>query len=258
MKYDDIPGVVIHPIPPEACGSLRFEVLPAVEPTGDVARAIDLMWEDLKRARARLHDGPILLVDRKAMESGRLVVRRGTYKTLATAAHVGMDVYALGVQGVLTGRDEDGDECVLMGRRSSQVRMYAGMWENAPSGTVTPPSLPLDGGADAVDWAHVITALRQEGFEELGLDVSSSRVSWLALLVDEAARSIDVVLKLEFERRVRSRVGSCQDDGCERWEYAESGWVPRTKLLEWAERERGAFGVSPPTRALVRWMDSGG
>ncbi len=263
VRYGDIPGITIHPVQPESGGTLRIEILPAMEPSGDATLEIDRLWEEMKQAlppasslregelertQPRLFDGPILLADHCEMEWGRLVVRRESYKTLATAERVGADVYALGVQGLVIARDDDGDACVLLGRRSGEVRMYPGMWENAPSGSVPPPGE----NESSVGIEYLAKVLRDEGLEELGVDLDGSTLSCVALLEDRAARSIDVVLRVEASERVRSAMVGCRLQDCGAWEYAETAWSPIGDACAWAERD--ARGVSPPTRGLLRWL----
>ena len=151
IVYPDIPTITIHPL--EAGASPRFELLPALNPPPPIAAAIDHLWEELRRTNPRLHDGPILLTSPedcattvrflRTVVPGNptptpFVARRASYKTLATAADVGLDVRALGVQALLTAHDKSGVEHLLLGRRGSETRIYQGLWENAPSGTISP------------------------------------------------------------------------------------------------------------------------
>jgi hypothetical protein len=251
ITYPDIPGIQIHPLLPSSGAALRFDLLPPLNPPPSVAAAIDHLWDDLRRRNPRLHDGPILLADTGAgMTAHGLVARRATYKTLATAADVGMDVRALGVQGVVTARDAAGEEHLLLGRRGSEVRIYQGLWENAPSGTITPP--PAD--ESFIDWAHCTRTLLDEGIEETGLNLSAANMSWIALLDDPEARSLDVVLKLDMHQPIDPRATPCPADDTHRWEYAATAWTPLNQLATWATQN--AHAVSPPTRAVIRWISS--
>jgi hypothetical protein len=177
-----------------------------------------------------------------------LSARRATYKALATAAHVGIDVRALGVQGVITARDASGEEHLLLGRRGSDVRVYQGLWENAPSGTIKPPPESVS----SLDLAHFTSALMEEGLEELGLNLRSANISWIALLDDAEALSLDAVLKLEMHHPIDPRAAPCPADDTHRWEYAATAWTPIAQLPDWTERH--AHAISPPTRAVLRWL----
>ncbi len=291
ISSPDIPDIQIHPIPPESSGSLRFDLLPPIETPPDIALVIDRIWSDLREQNPRLHDGPILLAEYSratgspAALSGQpvrscntilppqsqlpptdtratgssplwaatsagfaLTARPATYKSLASAAHLGMDVRVLGVQALVLARDADSDEHLLLGRRGSEVRIYQGLWENAPSGSVPPP--PPD--AKFIDWPHFTRALLDEGIEETGLDLSAANCSWVALLDDAEARSLDVVLKLTMHQTIDPRAVPCPADDSHRWEYAATAWTPLATLGAWAEQN--AHAISPPTRALIRWL----
>lgn len=261
ISYPEIPTTTIHPISHGA--SPRIELLPAIDPPPPIAAAINNLWAELRRDNPRLHDGPILITDplhttlSRATGSPRfarahtglaLIARHATYKTLATAADVGMHVRALGVQGIVTARDASGEEHLLLGRRGSEVRIYQGLWENAPSGTLPPP-VP---GASLIDQSHFTQALLAEGIEELGLNLSAASISWLAMLDDAEARSLDVVLKLQMQQPIDPRATPCATDDTHPWEYAATQWTPLATLGAWAAQN--AHAISPPTLALIRWI----
>lgn len=254
-------GIRVWPVPPKTGGALRFEVKEMIEPTPVQAAAVDAMWEDLRQDNPRLYDGPVLLADRHSVKHGRLLCFRGSYKHLAVSAAAAAmkpanvtppPFLALGVQGLVVGKDADGDEVVLMGLRSSETRIYGGLWENAPSGTVPPP--PIE--QDYLDWPEVITALRAEGMEELGINLDAASVSWIAILEDRVAGSMDVVLRVELGRVDARRLPCPIHEG--RWEYVDAAWVPVKRLEAWIT---GGAAVSPPTRALfahLGWTEQAG
>lgn len=247
MQTED-QAVVIRTLEPGAHGSLRFEVAAPMQSSPQAAAVVEELWNTLRRENPRLFDGPVLLAEGAAKDGEEMVCRRATYKTLVTAHAAGLSVRALGVQGVLVGRDRAGDEHVLLGRRSSGTRIYGGQWENAPSGTIKPPVA----GAAAVDWPHIMAALHEEGLEELGLNLDASRVGWAALMDDPQAQSLDVVVRLEISGPIDPRrvPCACGDNG--RWEYSGAAWALTSGLGEWIARDPAA--VSPPTRALMRHL----
>jgi len=226
----------------------RFDILGPFEPDAATGAAIDRVWDQMRRENPRLYDGPVLLADREAVRAERLVCRRGGYKVLAAAAKLGLYVRALGVQGVVLAKDADAEECILLGRRGSETRIYAGMWENAPSGTVEPPRT----GGSFVDAADFSGALRAEGLEELGVDLTRVRERWIALLDDAQACSVDVVLRLDLPEPIDPRKTVCRVDDTNAWEYLDTAWVPTSRLKDWMSRSRDA--ISPPTIALFRFL----
>lgn len=246
--------ITLHPAPADAPGLPRFAVLPALDPPPAIAAAIDQLWADLRRANPRLFDGPILITDPlaellAARFSAGLAARRASYKTLATAAEVGMSVRALGVQGIVTARDGRGVEHLLLGRRSSDVRVYQGLWENAPSGTLPPPPP----GEASIGDAHFVRALLAEGIEEVGLDLNRAAMSFAALLDDAHAQSLDVVLRLAMDQPIDPRTLPCPSHDGGRWEYADTAWIALPDLPAWAAAN--AHAISPPTHALLGWLN---
>ncbi len=252
ISSHDTPGITIHPIPAAAAPSLRFTLPPPPPPPPPIASAIDLVWAELRQASPRLFDGPIVLTDTGAAVLGaapldKLPARRATYKTLATAADVGMTVRALGVQALVLARDAAGVEHILLGRRSSEVRKYPGLWENAPSGSVPPPPA----AEQSVSLPHLARTLIAEGIEELGLSLSAVDMTCIALLDDAEAASLDVVLRVNLPHPINPKSLPCPaTDG--RWEYADAAWVPVAQLKGWVESN--AHAISPPALAVLPCM----
>jgi hypothetical protein len=250
IQYPDIPGITVYPVGIEDVGRLRFEMAPSPVLPREAEAIIERVWEQMRREQPRLYDGPVLLTDPLDAHGGRIVVKRGTYKWLATANASSVAFRALGVQGVVVARDREGREHVLLGRRGSEVRMYPGLWENAPSGTVSGP----EPGEEIIGWPSVIRTLRAEGMEELGIDLHQASVQWIALLEDAEACSVDVVLRLTLMQNVEELRLPCAIYEGGRWEYVDAAWVWMSELGEWVEKQGHA--VSAPTRGLVRWMMS--
>ncbi|QOI99280.1 MAG: hypothetical protein HRU70_01755 [Phycisphaeraceae bacterium] len=191
----------------------------------------DAAWARACAANPRLHDGPLLAVVRA--EPGLIVCERSTYRSFVTGLAIGVPVKSLGVSGLLWTRDAGRIE-ILMGRRATGVRLYAGLWETAPRGSVRPP--PTSGSADLPPdfLAH---ELRQESLEELGLVPWGTAPSPIALVHDDHARSLDAVLAAEIQRDPAPAAAS--------WEYSHIQWMP------WESPSPiTPDTLSPPTRAL--------
>ncbi len=198
------------------------------------SRAAEALWRKMCAANPRLHDGPILAVNSVDLASARIECRRESYKRFVTARVVGEPIEAMGVTGIIirarAGRDE-----VLIGKRSANVRIYGGLWETAPRGTIEPPRR-----------SGSITLSVQELYEPLHREA------------DEELRNLGIVLPMNLACIVRDPVASSLDlcyscVWCERydktsdrsWEYDQLRWVPTRTLLR---RKH----LSPPTRALWR------
>lgn len=203
---------------------------------------IDRCWSELVAANPRLYDGPVLLVDRS--EPSVLHARAGRYRELATAAALGRSLRSIGVQGIVRGRDAAGDSYLLLGRRGGQTRIYGGLWENAPAGSLVPPEISVS----ELGLPDFAAALQAEGLEELGLDLSRAAMRVDALLDDPEARSLDIVLEVLLDRVIEPGGSICRTAGT--WEYVDSAWVELDVLRHWAQRH--AHAISPPTHLVIQ------
>lgn len=225
----------------------------ATDPLVEHRLAIDASWALARAANPRLYDGPIVLVDADSalLAQGRLVCRPSSYRTLVAAdtlEALGTRIRALGVQGLVIGRDRDGDKCLLFGRRGPETRVYPGLWENAPSGTVAPPQM-LRTGDGRIGLEHLRAALCDEGLEELGIDLSRCVMTPAAIIDDPLAHSIDVVLRVDVTQQIDPRQRPCPTSDAGAWEYLDLAWVPIARVADWLARSRHA--ISPPTLALL-------
>jgi hypothetical protein len=223
-----------------------IRVLDAAAPSPAHAARISAAWESLRAANPRYHDGPILVV----ICTDPLTVRRDTYRTLATAPQLDPSVRSLGVQGIVRGRDAAEHHHILFGRRSSGTRIYGGLWENAPSGGMT-----TDPGRSELTLADFTAALREEGLEELGLDLQGAAVTPRCLLDDPQAFSTDVVLDVRIHTPIDPRSLPCPAGDTGRWEYIDAAWVRIDEIRAWMMRDPSAF--SPSTLALLGIYEPG-
>lgn len=242
-----------HPHAPTRCrivaipgGAAPSFTLADAQPVADELHAArEAAWARLCADNPRLHDGPILRVDPAELLAGRLMARRDGYKALATAAltpvEIRNDICALGIQALVTAPDSAGRPCVLVARRASTTRIYGGLWENAPSGTVAPP--PRSSVATTIGPAELLAALRQEAQEELGLNMSVCSPRFLAWLHDPAARTLDLVVNCSLPATTLLPCPAAAN-----WEYLAAAWVPIADLDSWFTASAHAF--SPPTVAL--------
>ena len=222
----------------------RFNIVGSFETDGPTGESVDYAWNRLRQESPRLYDGPVLLADIGEPGIDRLDCRRGRYRHLAVAAAIFPHLRAVGVQGVVIARDADRDEYVLLGRRGSETRIYQGLWENAPSGTVE----PAPGTGTSIESSDFTRALFNEGLEETGVHLGDAEVRWIALLDDSCAQSIDVVLRLDLRASIDPGRTVCRAADANAWEYADTAWVPISRLKDWVGRSGRA--ISPPTLAL--------
>jgi hypothetical protein len=236
--------ILITPLTPSA--PLSLPILPAPAPTSNPA--LDAAWAALQQTQPRLFDGPILLAERRG---DHVSLRPSTYRHLATAPRLNPSLRAFGVQGLLIARDARDTPHLLLARRSGEVRIYAGLWENAPSGTL---SLPLATSTPGhLDTSALIHALAAEGTEELGLDITHAPATPIALLDDAEANSLDVVLRIDLPEPINPRTLPCPTSH-NRWEYADTAWIALPDREPWCTKN--AHAISPPTRTLLSWLNS--
>jgi hypothetical protein len=241
LRWVDIPGQVLVPLGPGI--DVRVEVserraLPALDADGE------RRWRKRCAENARLHDGEILAV-RTIAEDGRIRCDVERFARLAVQdADYDLGVRLLGVKGLVIGRDARGGEHVLIARRGPHVRVFADMWEIAPAGGVDVPSAaPVALGHDAIE-----RTLRTEWGEEVGGELDGAVVGSVAIVRDEIARSVEIIVRVEWQPTIES---PRLVDG-RNWEYRDVRWLPLTEAERfYAEHAPEIVG---PMRAVFRWM----
>lgn len=233
-------------------GPVRIDVLdgehsPPPAPTEAAA------WQKLCTENPALHDGPILSVRRVDPASGAIVCAPDRYRRLAVQrdAAVGeLGVRLLGIKGMVTGADRSGREHILLARRGPRVFAYPGLWEIGPAGGVDLPAP----GRRYIGPAELAAVLIREGREELGIDLDVARIELRAVVLDETARSVDLIAHCPWPAPVSASAGFCQG-GRAGWECVDAAWLTRAELRRLDRDQPGA--ISPPARAaleLLGWL----
>jgi hypothetical protein len=243
----DLAGQWVRALP--RGGQLAVDVADAA-PIADAAarERAEREWARRSGENPRLFDGPILRVVSTDPERGLVRAERAGFKHLVTREASGVECTILSVTGVIVGRDARGREHVLLGRRSGQTRIYGGMWELGPSGGLTPPPP----GVTTIGLDAVLAQLREEGLEELGLDLAGARCEPVCLALDELAGSDDIVVRVTPPGPIDPRRLPCRTGACSDWEYIDTAWVPLDGLAAFDAASPDA--IIPPTRALWRWF----
>ncbi len=219
----------------------------------------EIAWAALCAANGRLYNGPLLSVVRVEAppQTGAACVitcRREWFKRLAIADVVPTGVHLLAVSGMLVARDDAGAQHVLLGRRSSQTRVYGGMWELAPSGGIEPPPTQRP-GAGIIDRTHVLRVLQAEAREELSMELDVSATRFVALVHDERAHSDDLIVRVDLPAKIDPRWAPCPPrtaPGADAWEYVDAAWLPVAQAAGFAAEHTDA--IIPPTRAVMRLL----
>ena len=201
---------------------------PAEDPS--LTEQVESHWRTMCAASPRLHDGRIVRV--LACEPPTLRVALDTYKRFAVGATVPTGVLALGISGVVT-RHRNGRDEILLGRRSRETRIYGDLWETAPRGGVD--ASPT---ATELTLSDIIRQFHEELHEETGI-VATATPRPIAVVLDEFARTYDVVLRIE--------VPASTEAAPREWEYTQTAWTSLTEA-------RTTSTLSPPTRSLIDWL----
>jgi 8-oxo-dGTP pyrophosphatase MutT (NUDIX family) len=206
---------------PPTLSLLETPFVPKASPSvrsGEVLAEVDRRWAALCSAKPSLHDGRIchvLGVHRNGHGGASIHIMDCAYRFHAVQDEsFDLGVRHLGVKGMTIDSDR-----VLLGRRSSQVRLYPCMWEFAPGGMVEP-------GADPAE------TLRQELAEETGLSAVSEPTP-IAIIYDPVVRCWEIIYQLG----VTDRQPNPATD-----EYAELRWC---KPGDWPQP------LSPPSRQIA-------
>ncbi len=230
---------------------LPLRVTIGAAPSRPASDAAERVWDDARHLNPRLFNGPILGVLDSEPDCAVIRAERRTFKDLLTAEATGDACTILSVTGLLVGHNAQGKPHVLLGRRSAETRVYPGQWEFAPSGGLTPPAPDLH----ELGLAHVLAQLRDEGLEELGLDLNTlpgTAFEPVALCLDELARSDDIVVRVTLPGTLDPNRLPCRVNDNSAWEYLDTAWVPLEKLAEFDRASPDA--IIPPTRAIWRWL----
>jgi 8-oxo-dGTP pyrophosphatase MutT (NUDIX family) len=242
-----IPFTEVFPI---ALGPLTVIISRAAPPAN--SGAVDAAWAKLIARNPRYFDGPLLSVvslgpASTEQPSNEIFVRRDRFSRLAVQPGVMTGVRILSVTAVLVARDAGGAEHVLLGRRGTGTRIYAGMWELGPSGGLHDPPAAVE----SLDQAAVFSHLADEIAEEVGLHVDHGTPVCVAR--DHFAMSDDIVFTCE--------VGPLEDArgkaSAANWEYSEVTWLPVAEAARFDEEH--ARDIIAPTRALFRmlgWLET--
>ncbi len=238
------PGVTIWPSREGTRPSVGMDgSTPQRDPRAEAR--VEAAWSRLTAANRRLFDGPILALAGFDPETGRVACRRDSYKRLTVQGEAETGVVLLAVNGIVTARDREGREHVLLGRRSTSTRMYGGMWELIPAGGLEPPhgdspDLPVD---------HLLHQLSLELREEAGLNAKIEHATPIAFYRDQFARSFNIVFAAALPMPIEDIPLTERD-----WDCDAVWWLPRDEAAEFGRK----MPIIAPTRGLLRmtgWLE---
>jgi len=225
-------------------------------------RRIDELWTQKRAENPRLFDAPVLAFTAYNPATAVIAARRDSYKNLTIQPdiphHKHLRLTQLSVTAVLLAPDHTGEPHVFLGKRSPHTRIHGDRWELGPSGGLDCPPL----SQTELDHIDLWQNLRNEITEELGLNVAlpvggsptglgaARTITPAALAHDPAARSVDIVYRVELTTPVEDLTAAASDNRS--WEYTATRWIPTAQLAAFDEAENDR--VIPTTRAVVRSM----
>lgn len=203
---------------------------------------IEDSWSLACARNPRLFDGEILAVDSIDAPAGLIRASRERFAHVVCPRPERSTVI-LSVTGVIESV-LDGERCVLLAQRGALTRSYPGMWEFAPAGG-------LQASAALVHLDGVLVTLRAELGEEVGVRAALHDARAVALVHDEVASSLDVVVRasLAGPAPVLSIAGE------HAWECARARWVGVGDVASFLETAPG--GVIEPTLAIASFLGWG-
>lgn len=210
---------------------------PALDPR------VEACWAAACRENPRLFDGPILGV--RAIDAFAGVVSASPDRfahVVCPRPGMGVPTTILSVTGVIEA-DVGGTAHVLLARRGAATRSYPGMWEFAPAGGLRVPAVPSVVGLGAV-----METLCAELAEEVGVDAPLRGARPVALVVDPAACSVDVIVRASID----GAAPPLRIAGEHAWECAEAKWVAVAEVGSFLGACRGA--VIEPALCVARWL----
>lgn len=219
---------------------------------------VDEEWARLRTRNPALYDAPILSVHRFDEASMEVTCRVMAYRHLATRSRAPNPAELLSILGITLCVDREGVEHVLLGRRGSNVRIYAGLWELAPAGGVgVPPA-----GRERITPGDLLEQLALEFAEEVSpmLEPSAARVceqaardaEIVALVRDPSACSLDMAAVARIPLMLHDLIPARSAQQAGAWEYHELLWLPRPEAPAFDAREQDR--IIPTTRSLLRVM----
>lgn len=242
----DLPGI-------SRADALRIEISPTPASwPGGVRDLVEARWATMLAENPRLYSGPLLAVVSIDREEGVIHTVRDEFKRLAVQPQVKTGVQILSVTGVITARDAQGRNHVLLGRRGRTTRVYGGMWELGPAGGIPPPHRSTTTITESDAARHVL----EEAEEELGLTLDAARLAPVRLLVrDTIAHSDDLNIAIAHDEPgslERLQQGLDAARATQAWEYEETRWVAMDELAAF-DREHADETIIT-TRATFRGM----
>lgn len=200
---------------------------------------IERAWTDLCAHNPRYFNGSMLAFESYDAASNTIRARVEQYKHHAVRDIVDVGISLLAVTAILVAPDRDRNAPVyLLGKRSTELHRYGGLWELGPSGGIDVPRL-----RNTLKPKRILAELAREIKEEIGMNVASRPNRFRAILHDDGVGSTDIVIAIVLEQVPALKTN---------WEYIETRWVTLDELVEWAHSNPDE--LIPTTIEFIRFQ----
>lgn len=216
--------------------TIKIDRSPRVHEQAD---AIEAAWQELCAKNPRYFNGQMLAFDSYDPATGVIHASVEEYKYHAVRDTVDAGISLLAVTAIILAVDRDQMAAVnLVGKRSTQLHRYGGLWELGPSGGIDVPS-----AGDALDAHDIFAEAAREVREEIDFKIADAITRSIALVHDDVVGSTDIVI--EF---IVDPVPELQSN----WEYTQTRWVKPRELREWLQNNPEEF--IPTTAAIIQYL----
>jgi len=212
-----------------------------IERSDDQCASIDSAWQKLCDQNPRYFNGGILSFTGFDPSSSTVSAAVEQYKNHAVRDAIGLSIKLLAVTGVLAAHDAYGQPMYLICKRSPSTHGYGNLWEFGPCGGVDVPPA----SNNTLDFNAIVSELNREAMEEAGIDLSGTLSAPLVLAHDEAAGSVDIVIRVELPKIPQMEPS---------WEYVDHVWISLDDLKGWIESNPDQF--IPTAVAIAQILDA--
>ncbi len=216
--------------------TIKIDRSPKVHEQAD---AVDVAWQGLCAQNPRYFNGSMLAFDSYDPATGVIHASVEEYKHHAVRDTVDAGISLLAVTGILIAPDYVRDVGVyLLGKRSTQLHRYGGLWEFGPSGGVDVPRV-----RNTLHLKQITAEVAREIKEEIGVRISSRPYAARALVHDDAVGSTDIAIPVVLDHAPAINTN---------WEYTETKWLTLEELYNWTQTHPEE--LIPTTVELARFL----
>lgn len=235
--WPDLPGISILPLP-HGVTELTIELVERPELSELQQLRVERYWSILTEEHPELESNPILFHSDTSADRRTVFAFRDSIGRHATANQRGeLSLRALGFRCLTVAHVGGGTRSHLFAQSSEGLFAGNTMWELGPRSFV----YNWNTATNQLSWAAVTAPIIAA--------VGADRVHAVALLRDEAERTVEIVATATIPESSRKR---CRDVMLQApWLYSDVRWVDGAQAMN---ALAGNGEATPATRALARWL----